>query len=133
MSKESKKESRLRKTQIMAINGILEASDSFKAATYYELNLVCNGCGAADAKFDLVPEKIWGTYIGHACHIHDWDYDEGITAADKIRVDKRFYRNICKIVKMQPWFKRQLMKTRAYGYYLGVKYRGKKAYWKGKR
>ena len=126
---------RLLKTAILAKNGTLYAPKSFKDASYYELNLVCNGCGAADAKFDFIPDRIYGTYIGHACHIHDWMYDEGKNEDDKIFADNAFYDNICILISRdKAWYKPKfLMERRAYKYYIGVSCFGDDAYWKGKR
>jgi len=125
---------RLLRTAILARDGTLYAPQSFKDATYYELNLVCNGCGAGDAKFDFVPDRIYGTYIGHACHIHDWMYDEGLTANDKVVADKQFLVNMEKLISRDTaWYKPKfLMIQRAIKYYLAVKKFGDKAFWKGK-
>lgn len=125
--------SNLLRAAILAREGKLESLDSFKTATFEELNEVCNGCGAADAKFDFVPDKIWGTYIGYACHIHDWEYDKGVTEEDKIKADKRFKDNLFRIISWGKWYKpKPLQKARAYLYYLGVKEKGHDAYWKDK-
>ena len=125
---------RLLKTAILAKDGTLYAPKSFKDASYYELNLVCNGCGAADAKFDFIPDRIYGTYIGHACHIHDWMYDQGATAQDKIVADDWFFENLKSLIdREKAWYKPKiLMKWRAKKYYLAVKKFGDGAYWKGK-
>ena len=126
---------KLEKTLQLAKNKILYAPDSFKVASLYELNLVCNGCGAADAKFDFVPDKIYGTYIGYACHIHDWMYDEGETLEAKDEADRVFLNNLLRIIKLKDkWYKpTALMRVRAREYYLGVKYFGGPAYWAGKK
>ena len=129
----SSREKRLRRAQQLAIEGILHAPESFKTALYGELRLVCNGCGSAKAKIDFIPDKILGTYIGYCCDIHDWEYQKGVTKKDKTLADKNMYKNTLIIIKGQKWHKRQLMRVIAYGYYLGVKFGGKKAYWKGKR
>ena len=112
----------------------LIAPESFKEASVHELVLVCNGCGAANAKFDFVPDRIYGTYIGWACIIHDWQYFKGLTAKDKRIADKAFRKNLIKIIKREEkWYKpKLLMRSRALGYYLGVKMFGDKAYWEGK-
>jgi len=125
--------SHLLRAALLAKDGRLEASESFKSATFAELNEVCNGCGAANAKFDFVPDKIWGTYIGYACHIHDWDYDKGTTEEDKIKADKKFLRNMKKIISWGSWYKpKPLQKLRAYFYYQAVRLKGHDAYWAGK-
>ena len=128
------KYSRLLKTVNMAISGVLYAPVTFKDAHINELMAVCNGCGAAGAKFDFVPDRIWGTYIGHACNIHDWMYHEGRVAKDKRIADKWFRKNLMKLIKIEdkPYKPKFFMRIRALAYYAGVKYRGKKAFWKGK-
>ena len=112
----------------------LIAPDSFREASVHELVLVCNGCGAANAKFDFVPDRIYGSYIGWACIIHDWMYHKGKTSNDKRVADKIFRKNLLKIISWQEkWYKpKLLMRSRALGYYLGVKVFGDKAYWVGK-
>ncbi len=130
----SNREKRLRRAQQLAIDGILHASQAFKDASYYELSLVCNGCGAANSKFKF-PNKMYGTYTGYACDVHDWDYEEGETEEDKVKADKYFKKNLNIIIdREKAWYKPKfLMKRRAYKYYLGVKYLGDDAFWKGKR
>ena len=125
--------SRLLRASILAREGKLDSCVGFKSATFEELNEACNGCGAANAKFDFVPDRIWGTYIGYACHIHDWDYDKGITEEDKMQADKRFLRNLVEIINWGPWYKPKLLQRfRAYLYYLAVNKKGHSAYWEGK-
>ena len=129
----SSREKRLRRAQQLAIDGILHAPDSFKKALYGELRLICNGCGSAKAKIDIIPDKILGTDISYCCYIHDFEYEKGTTEEHKVIADNNFKKNLFIIIKGQKWHKRQLMRVIAYGYYLGVKFGGKKAYWKGKR
>lgn len=124
----------LRKTQRFVKDKLLFAPDSFKKAPYYELELVCNGCGAAGAKFDFIPDTIYFTYIGYACHIHDWMYDEGLTIEDKDQADRVFLNNLYRIIKLnKAWWKPTfLMRRRALKYYLAVKHFGGDAFWTGK-
>ena len=130
----SKKELRVTQALHLARTDQLIAPESFKLASVHELVLVCNGCGAANAKFDFVPDRIYGTYIGWACIIHDWQYFEGVTAKDKRIADKVFRKNLIKIIQREEkWYKpKLLMRSRALGYYLGVKFFGDGAYWNGK-
>lgn len=39
-----------------------------------ELSKIVNGCGAAGARFDIVPDTMWGLDISEACNVHDLDY-----------------------------------------------------------
>lgn len=118
----------------MARDGLIYAPETFKQANLYELELVCNGCGAADAKFDFIPDTIYFTYIGYACHIHDWMYDEGLTAEDKNKADDVFLDNLYRVIKLNDaWWKPTfLMRQRAKEYFLGVAKFGGDAFWKGK-
>ncbi len=115
---------------------VLHAPASFKNATSERLSDVCNGCGAANAKFDFVPDRIYGTYIGYACHIHDWMYNEGRTIEDKEEADRVFLNNVLRIIDRdkRKWYKpTRLQRRRAKKYYLAVKYLGGSAYWAGKQ
>ena len=130
------KERTLLDTVELVNSGVIDASLSFISAPESVLKCTCNGCGSADAKFDFVPDRIWGTYIGHACHVHDWDYKEGNTEKDRKRADNRMKSNIKKLIARDcesKWYKpKLLMNTRANFYYAMVRWRGKKAFWKGK-
>ena len=129
-----KRECRIVTTVQLARAGTLIASNSFKRASLSTLLTICNGCGAADAKFDFVPDRIYGTYIGYACHIHDFEYSIGTTAKDKRVADKQFRKNLLKLIKLEkkPYKPKFFMKIRANLYYTMVKWRGGSAYWKGK-
>ncbi|MCK5609419.1 hypothetical protein KAR91_46530 [Candidatus Pacearchaeota archaeon] len=118
----------------LAKTGSLYAPPSFKTTPVEELAKVCNGCGSASAKIDFVPDKIWGTYIGEACQIHDWMYHIGRSHEDKAEADRSFLYNIYRLLKKRrkkykPMF---LMRIRAKNYYNAVKYFGGDAFWNGK-
>lgn len=118
----------------LAQTGTLFAPPSFKTTPIGLLAEVCNGCGSASAKIDFVPDRIYGTYIGEACHIHDWMYHEGSTIDDKDEADRSFLNNILRLIKKRrKWYKPMfLMRTRAKNYYNGVKLFGGPAFWDGK-
>tara|TARA_R110000744_G_C19371578_1_gene562721 strand:- start:21710 stop:22120 length:411 start_codon:yes stop_codon:yes gene_type:complete len=126
----------LMRTQKLAIEGKLHAPDSFKKATLAELASVCNGCGSASAKFDFVPDKIYGTYIGNACHIHDWQYYTGLTIKHKEVADRTMLNNQLRLIEIdcvEKWYKPKfLMKRRAQFYYEMVCSFGGPAFWAGK-
>ena len=126
---------RIKQTLYFARTGGLIASRAFKRSSPHELMLICNGCGAANSKFDFVPDSIWDHYIGYACIIHDHDYHLGKTAKDKKVADKTFRKNLMTIISWdESWWKpRLLMRSRALGYYYGVKVFGDSAYWQGKK
>lgn len=119
---------------MLSENGSVFAPASFKTTPIGELGKVCNGCGSASAKIDFVPDKIYGTYIGEACHIHDWMYHVGRTIEDKDEADRTFLNNILRLLKKRTkWYKPMfLMRIRAKGYYNGVKLFGGPAFWDGK-
>jgi len=126
---------KLNKSLELAQTGVLYAPASFLNASVKELKLVCNGCGAANAKFDFVPDRIYGTYIGHACTIHDWMYNEGRSIEDKKEADRVFLNNMYRLIERDKhkWFKPTwLQRIRAKGYYKAVEYFGGSAFWMGK-
>jgi len=121
----------LYETRDLTKKRILFAPESFKIATIGQLRSVCNGCGAANAKFDFIPDTIYFTYVGYACNIHDWMYYIGKTINDKDEADRVFLNNLCRLIKRDnSWWKPKfLMRRRAKKYYLAVKYFGGDAFW----
>ena len=122
--------------QNLARIGAIYAPDSFKTTSIAELEKVCNGCGSAAAKFDFIPDKIIGTYIGHACNVHDWEYEFGVDYEDKKAADRSMRNNLLRLIDRGckgKWYKpRKLMQWIAQGYYIGVCWKGGPAFWKGK-
>ena len=122
----------------MARSGFLSAPASFKTAQLPELRRVCNGCGAANAKFDFVPDTIYGLYIGHVCNIHDWRYEHGRTEEDRDEADREMRNNMLRLIDRacdDSWFYRRikwLMRRRAKTYYAAVSSFGGPAFWSGK-
>ena len=110
----------------------LYAPKSYVDASQAERDKICNGCGAADAKFDFVPDSILGLSIGCCCDIHDWMYNEGVTLEHKKEADRVFLNNTLRVIENKGgWFKGWRRKI-AYGYYSAVKHFGGPAYWEGK-
>lgn len=105
---------------------------SYTSASKEEKRDICNGCGAANAKFDFVPDNIYGLSITEACQIHDWMYYKGTTNEDKIEADRIFLHNMLRIIEHHGGFLKCLLRRRAYKYYLAVKHFGSTAYWDGK-
>lgn len=115
-------------------SGKLEAHPSFLEAGFTEIMEHTNGCGAEGAKFDFVPDTIWGLNIVYACIIHDWDYYYGATRREKRRADIRFLVNLILIILMgSNWAMTILRVKRAIKYYLAVNLKGDKAFWSGKK
>lgn len=111
---------------------------SYVTATCDEKRRVCNGCGSAQAKFDFVPDSIYGLKITPACNIHDWMYHKGKTLADKEEADRVFLNNMLRLIEGSTSFfgKRKFIKrrrrVRAKVYYECVRWWGGPAYWEGK-
>lgn len=126
------------KTVDLARAGVIFAPASFKSAETKRLIEVCNGCGAASAKIDFVPDTIYGLYIGYCCHVHDWQYEEGKTEEDREEADRIFKNNMIRIIDRackKRWFYRRikwLMYVRANSYYKIVRSFGGAAFWSGK-
>jgi hypothetical protein len=130
------KRERIKDSVSMAVAGILFAPSSFKKSSISSLELICNGCGAANAKFDFVPDRIYGTSISAACSIHDFMYHEGQTIEDKEEADRVFRNNMYRLVDIDcklKWYKPKfLMRKRVQVYYKMVDCFGGSAFWAGK-
>ena len=91
------------------------ASDEFLAS-------ICNHCGPTGWKAKLVPNRIWGLYIGGCCDVHDFMYYAGETEEDRVRADNvlqaNMYRRINKGTRFR-WLRR-LRRHRAKIYYIAV-------------
>ena len=115
--------------------GALYAPASFMCTPFEQLEKICNGCGAANAKFDFVPDRIYGTRISEACHIHDFMYWGGASIEDKEEADRVFLNNLFRLIERDKhkWYKPTfLQRIRAKSYYKAVKYYGGSAFWAGK-
>jgi len=111
----------------------LHEPPSYTDASKGQRDAICNGCGAANAKFDFVPDTIYGLCITPACNIHDWMYDEaGPDIVFKREADRVFLNNILRIIEDKGGFLKFLRRRRALKYYLAVKYLGGLAFWKDK-
>lgn len=75
-------------------DGISERRDDFETFLLH-----VNGCGAGNARFDLVPDTIWFRSIVHICNIHDdeWVFCEPTREAFNAS-NLRFKRNLVKWV-----------------------------------
>lgn len=96
---------------------------------------ICNGCGAANAKFDFIPDRIYGTSIAEACHIHDFMYHVGRSIEDKQEADRVFLNNLIRLIERDKnkWYKpTMLQRRRALKYYEAVEAFGGAAFWAGK-
>ena len=114
---------------------VLYAPDSYWKATQEERDMIVNGCGSAQAKFDFVPDTIYGLNINEACNIHDWMYHfakPNIKAKEE--ADRVFLNNMIRLIEAKTKWKwlKCLRRKRARKYYLAVKYFGGPAFWAGK-
>lgn len=119
----------------LATTGSLYAPASFLNTPMKTLRALCNGCGAANSKFDFVPDRVYGTSINEACHIHDFMYSEGTTLEDKEEADRVFLNNMIRLIERDKhkWYKpTMLQRRRALKYYEAVVSFGGSAYWAGK-
>ena len=123
-------------TKSLAAAGVIFAPAAFLNTPVSNLELICNGCGAANAKFDFVPDRIYGTYVGHACHIHDFMYENGHTEEDREEADRVMLNNLLRLCKRdadKKWYKPlSLMRKRCRVYYRMVRSYGADAFFVGK-
>jgi len=80
----------------------LECSALFLQAPRSARDARCNGCGPGGWKIDLVPDDILGANVGAPdgpCCIHDWDYGDGDSEAERKAADARFHRNLQRVVR----------------------------------
>ena len=112
----------------------LYAPESYWKISYEEHTSICNGCGAANSKIDMIPDTIYFVNISEACNIHDYMYYIGETINDKKNADMIFLENLLTITNTESsnGFMKWLRRRRAIKYYLAVKYFGNSAYWTGK-
>lgn len=113
-------------------NRQLEASPLLLTMDIDKLLAICNGCGAAGAKIDLIPDGMYGLDISPACYAHDLDYALGETEADRRFADERLKRNLLTLIASgNPvmWLARRI---RVNTYYKAVRLCGEQAFWAGK-
>lgn len=115
----------------------LQKVSLFAPAEYVELSpeerdKIINGCGAAGARFDFVPDTIYGLDISEACNIHDYMYHMGETLEDKKLADRVFLNNMFRLIEARGGCLKRLRRRRALKYFMAVKYFGASAFWEGK-
>ena len=114
----------------------LECPQSYLDATPAARAAICNGCGSAQAKFDFIPDTIYGMSIKYACWIHDWMYNFGRDLADKREADQTFLENMLTLIERdRTWYRwalKSLMRRRALKYYEAVVVFGEGAFRAGK-
>jgi len=108
----------------------LYARKEFWDLTADEIKEISNGCGAANAAVDYVPDSIYGLKISVACDIHDFDYYTGGSKEDKILSDLMLLINILLIIKQHRGnkFIQTLRFSRAIKYFFMVDFFGEDAF-----
>ena len=59
-----------------------------------EIKATTNGCGPRGWRIDLVPDSLGGLDISYICRLHDWQYIQGGSEADRKQADIIFYVNL---------------------------------------
>lgn len=79
-------------------------------------------CGAENAKFDFIPDTIYGLSIREACCIHDDRYERGGDFSDKANADNEFLSNMLWIINNNSkwYYPTWLARRRAMTYYDAV-------------
>jgi hypothetical protein len=106
----------------------MEFVDSFGMPNDYK----SNGCGAENARFDFVPDTIYGLSIFEACRRHDWAY---FIADNKEMADYEFLANMLTIINSHKkwYYPHFLARRRAMSYYEAVVRFGGDAFDSGKK
>lgn len=114
----------------------LREHPNYTTATPEQRAKVCNGCGAAGAKFDFIPDTIYGLPIQEACFRHDWRYAVGNTLEEKGEADSEFLHNLMALIQNAPGFWNKALRMprrrRALKYYEAVVAFGDAAFFAGK-
>lgn len=112
------------------IKETIELSNDFNMPNNYK----SNGCGAEVARFDFVPDTIYGVSIFETCRRHDWAYKVGKTNEDKEKADREFLNNMLRVVESVDswWYPTMLARRRCLKYYEAVIAFGGTAFWDGK-
>ena len=110
----------------------LYAPPEYYSASPRLIAQICNGCGSALAKFDFVPDTIYGLDISSACKIHDFMYYFGETIKDKEEADRVFRNNMIRLINEKGGWLKRLRRWRAGTYYVAVDKFGGPAFFDGK-
>lgn len=109
------------------------APDDFWDASQEERDVICNGCGSSQAKFDFVPDTIYGLSVKLACHIHDWMYYHAEASEEaRYEADRVLRNNLFRIIENHGGWLRLLRRRRVWKYYRSVRMFGGAAFWANK-
>lgn len=76
----------------------LDESFDYINASNEEKSKIINKCGPDGFINYLVPDHILGLNVESACNVHDWDYSQAKDHKDLEKADKRFQKNLKKII-----------------------------------
>jgi hypothetical protein len=111
----------------------LISSYGYKALLPDEKAQICNGAGAAGKWISsLIPNTMYGLDCTEAFNIHDYDYEVGVSRADKERADKNLLMNLMTLIDHAGGWLMLLRQRRALKYYEAVQLFGDEAFYKGK-
>jgi len=108
--------------------GVIWMPESYWKLTDEEQAGICNGCGPAKAKFDFVPDTMWGLDMEPVCSGHDYLYEIGKTLEDKFNADTTMLLNAIRVIDWKGGWLRVPRIYRACSYFIAVHYKGKEAY-----
>lgn len=111
----------------------LYAPDGFNSLSSEERESICNGIGASSGLSRLVPDTIWGIYVGIVGDIHDYSYWLGGSPEDRETADAVFYHNLLAIIEAHGGILAPLRRWRARKYYLALRVGGWAHFGDGKR
>lgn len=111
----------------------LYAPDGFNNLSSEERESICNGIGASSGLSRLVPDTIWGIYVGIVGDIHDYSYWLGGTGKDRETADAVFYHNLLVLIEAHGGLLAPLRRWRSRKYYLALRVGGWAHFGDGKR
>ncbi|UOA08610.1 hypothetical protein [Methylobacter sp. S3L5C] len=111
----------------------LISSWAYKNISVEEKALICNGAGAAGYWINcFIPNALYGLDCVEAFNIHDYDYEVGVSLADKDRADNNLLTNLLMLINERGGWLKWLRTNRALKYYQAVNEFGKHAFYYGK-
>ena len=106
------------------VAAFLYAPDGFADLLPSERSSICNGIGASSGLSRLLPDTIWGLYVGIVGDIHDYSYWLGGTDEDRETADAVFYRNLLVLIEAHGGLLAPLRRWRARKYDLALRVGG---------
>lgn len=111
----------------------LISSLGYKNLLPEEKAAICNGAGAAGKWISsFIPNTMYGLDCIEAFNIHDYDYNVGVSRADKERADSNLLTNLLAIINHRGGLLMLPRQWRAMKYYEAVQLLGDEAFFKGK-